>query len=121
MARKIMLIEDDQPILDMMDMALRRIGYEPVLVGDVARALEIVRGSPPDLVLLDLMMTPINGWEFLDMLRKEPGMKELPVILFTALPLTDEKLLVRNDPKLGVLNKPVSLDQLKEGIEKFFG
>lgn len=121
MNRKIMVIEDDQSILDMMDLALRRIGCEPVLVGDASRALEIIRDSPPSLVLLDLMMAPINGWEFLAMLRSEPGMKELPVILFTASPSVDEKLLSMNDPRLGVLTKPVSLDQLKAGIEKFLG
>ncbi len=49
MKHKIMLVEDDQPILEMMDILLRRIGYEPVLVPDVLEALERVRKDPPAL------------------------------------------------------------------------
>jgi CheY-like chemotaxis protein len=88
MTKKIMLVEDDKPILEMMEILLRRIGYEPVLIQDVTEALERVRREPPSLVLLDIMMTPINGWEFLEKVRGEYGMRDLPVILFTASPAT---------------------------------
>jgi len=121
MTRKIMLVEDDQPILDMMDIILRRIGYEPVLVMDVLDALERVKSDPPALILLDIMMTPMNGWEFLEKLRTEYDNKELPVILFTASPSVQEKIAVMNDSNLGVLQKPVSIPELKAGIERFLG
>ncbi|MDD1689332.1 MAG: response regulator [Methanoregula sp.] len=121
MTRKIMLVEDDQPILDMMDIILRRIGYEPVLVPDVLDALERVKSDPPALILLDIMMTPMNGWEFLEKLRTEYGNKDLPVILFTASPSVQEKIAVMKDPNLGVLQKPVSIPELKAGIERFLG
>jgi DNA-binding response OmpR family regulator len=114
-----MLVEDDQPILEMMDILLRRIGYEPILIPNVNEALERVRRDPPSLVLLDIMMTPINGWEFLEKLRKEYGMIDLPVILFTASPAVDEKLALLRDPKVGVLQKPVSVNELKAGLKKF--
>jgi DNA-binding response OmpR family regulator len=119
MTVKIMLVEDDQPILEMMEIMLRRIGYEPVLVPDAMEALNLVRISPPALVLLDVMMTPVDGWEFLEKLRGEFRMTDLPVILFTAAPLIDEKMQALQDHRLGVLLKPVSLPELKAGIEKF--
>ena len=119
MKPKIMLIEDNQPILEMMDILLRRIGYEPVLVPDVLDALERVRKDPPALVLLDIMMTPINGWEFLEKLRGEYGMKDLPVILFTASPSAEERLALMKDQNLGILQKPVSITELRAGIERF--
>ena len=119
MTVKIMLVEDDQPILEMMEIMLRRIGYEPVLVPDAMEALNLVRTSPPALVLLDVMMTPVDGWEFLEKLRGEFRMVDLPVILFTAAPLIDEKMQALQDHRLGVLLKPVSLPELKAGIEKF--
>jgi len=121
MTHKIMLVEDDQPILDMMDILLRRIGYEPVLVPDVMDALDRVRNDPPALILLDIMMTPMNGWEFLDKLRGEYHIRELPVILFTASPSVEERLALMKDPYLGVLQKPVSIPELKAGLEKFLG
>jgi CheY-like chemotaxis protein len=105
----------------MMDIILRRIGYEPVLVPDVLDALERVKSDPPALILLDIMMTPMNGWEFLEKLRTEYDNKELPVILFTASPSVEEKIAVMNDPCLGVLQKPVSIPELKAGIERFLG
>jgi len=121
MTRKIMLVEDDQPILDMMDILLRRIGYEPVLVPDVLDAMERVKNDPPALILLDIMMTPMNGWEFLEKLRTEYNIRELPVILFTASPSVEERIALMKDPYLGVLQKPVSIPELKVGLEKFLG
>ena len=121
MKRKIMLVEDDQPILDMMEILLRRIGYEPVLIPDVMEALERVKSDPPALILLDIMMTPMNGWEFLEKLRNEYNIRELPVILFTASPMVEEKIAKMKDPYLGVLQKPVSISELKAGIERFLG
>ena len=56
MPHKIMLVEDDVPILDMMEILLRRIGYDPILVPDVLDALVKVKNDPPSLILLDIMM-----------------------------------------------------------------
>jgi len=119
MTHKIMLVEDDQQILEMMEILLRRIGYEPILVPDVMDALGRVQRDPPSLILLDLMMTPVNGWEFLEKLRSEYNLRELPVILFTASPVEKEKIALLQDSRLGVLQKPVSIADLKNGIEKF--
>jgi CheY-like chemotaxis protein len=121
MKHKIMLVEDDQPILDMMDILLRRIGYEPVLVPDVLEALDRVKNDPPALILLDIMMTPMNGWEFLEKLRGEFNIRDLPVILFTASPSVGEKIAQMKDPYLGVLQKPVSIPELRAGLERFLG
>jgi DNA-binding response OmpR family regulator len=119
MTYKIMLVEDDQPILEMMGILLKRIGYEPILVPDVLEALERVRKDPPDLLLLDIMMTPMNGWEFLEKLREEYQMRDLPVLLFTAAATAEERIEQMKDPRLGILQKPVSIPELKAGIERF--
>jgi DNA-binding response OmpR family regulator len=119
MTWKVMLVEDDQPILEMMEILLRKIGYEPLLVPDVREALERVRTDPPDIVLLDIMMTPVNGWEFLDKVRNEYNIHELPILLFTAAPSVEEKIALLKDPRLGVLQKPVSIAELRAGLERF--
>jgi DNA-binding response OmpR family regulator len=121
MSHKIMLVEDDRPILELMEILLSRIGYEPLIVPDVLEALEIVKKDPPALILLDVMMDPMDGWEFLEKIRKEYGMKDLPVILFTASPSVEERLTTMHDKRLGVLQKPVSIMELKAGLEKFLG
>lgn len=118
MTHKVMLVEDDRPILEMMDLLIRRLGYEPVLMPDANVALETIRREPPALILLDIMMVPIDGWTFLKRLRELPGMLDLPVVLFTAAPEVQERMLQISDPHVSVLHKPVSLEELKEAMEK---
>lgn len=119
MPRKILVVEDDQPILDLMELLIRRLGHEPVLVTNGIEALDLIREERPALILLDIMMMPINGWEFLEKLRGEYDLKEIPVIIFTASPAVEEKMARMQDPHLGVLHKPVTFNELKEGIDKY--
>jgi CheY-like chemotaxis protein len=119
MARKILIVEDDEPILDVMDLLIRNLGYEPVLVSNGTDALGYVRREPPALILLDIMMTPVNGWEFLEKLRAEPGLQKIPVIIFSASPSVEEKMATIKDPLVGFLNKPVSLSELRAGIGRY--
>ena len=86
MTRNILVVEDDEPIIDLMDLLIRKLGYDPVLISNGPDALEYARREPPALILLDIMMTPISGWEFLEQLRAEPALRNLPVIIFSASP-----------------------------------
>jgi DNA-binding response OmpR family regulator len=119
MTRKIFVIEDDQPILDLMDLLIRKLGFEPVLVANAIESMEMIRQDPPALILLDIMMAPMNGWELLAWLRKDIRTKEIPVLLFTASPSVKEKMAVLDDPHLGILQKPVSFTELKSAIGHF--
>lgn len=121
MPHKIMLVEDDQPILDMMGILLKRMGYTPLLVPDPVQALEIVKSDPPTLILLDVMMEPIDGWQFLEKLRGEYGIRDVPVLLFTASPTAEERLETMQDEKIGILQKPVTITELRAGLDKFLG
>jgi len=121
MTRKILVVEDDEPILDLMDLLIRKLGYDPVLISNGPDALEYARSEPPALILLDIMMTPISGWEFLEQLRAEKALQNLPVIIFSASPSVEERMATINDPHLGVLHKPVSFTELKNGIERSIG
>ena len=119
MVRKILLVEDDEPILDVMDLLIRKLGYEPVLLSNGLDALGYARREPPALILLDIVMTPISGWEFLEKLRAEPDLQKIPVIIFSASPSVEEKMATIRDPLVGYLHKPVSLSELKAGIERY--
>jgi CheY-like chemotaxis protein len=119
MTRKIVVVEDDQPILDLMDILLKKLGYDPVLIPNGLDALTYVRSDPPALILLDIMMSPLSGWEFLERLRTEYNLREIPVILFTASPMVPEKMAELHDPKLGILQKPVTFDELKTTLQQF--
>ncbi len=119
MTMKVLVVEDDEPILDLMDVLLRKLGYDPVLIANGLDALDYVRQNRPALILLDIMMVPIDGWEFLDRLRREPGMETLPVIIFSASPAVEERMNKIRDPWLGALHKPVSFAELREGLARY--
>jgi CheY-like chemotaxis protein len=119
MNRRILVVDDDAPILEMMELLLRRLGYEPGIAADGLLALDLVRKDPPALILLDVMMTPINGWEFLEKLRADPATHDIPVLLFTAHPSVEERMGRIQDGNLGVLLKPVTLAELESAIPRF--
>lgn len=119
MTHKIVVVEDDQPILDLMGLLLKKLNYEPVLITNAPDALTCIRKEPPALILLDIMMSPVSGWEFLEILRNEYNMREIPVILFTASPTVNGKLTELHDPHLGILHKPVTLSELKVALAHF--
>lgn len=119
MKHKIVVVEDDPPILDLMGILLKKMDCEPVLVPNGLDALNYVRSEPPALIILDIMMAPISGWEFLERLRIEYNMREIPVILFTAVPLVPGQTAELHDPKLGFLQKPVTFKELKTAIGQF--
>ncbi len=119
MKKSIMVVEDDQPIIEMMELMLSRLGYEPRTNMDGSLALAEVQKSPPSLILLDVMMMPMDGWEFLEKLRADPATRYLPVLLFTAHPSVESKAAAMNDPNLGVLLKPVTLPELEKAIRRF--
>lgn len=117
--KSIMVVEDDQPIVEMMELMLRRLGFESRMNLDGSAALADVKRDPPSLILLDIMMTPMNGWEFLERLRADPATKNLPVLLFTAHPSVESKVAGMKDQNLGILLKPVTLPELEKAIRRF--
>lgn len=81
MTRKILVVDDTRNIQMMLSDFLSQHGYEVLSASDGAEALKLVRSAHPNLVLLDIMMPNMDGYQFLSQLRKESG---LPVIMITA-------------------------------------
>jgi two-component system response regulator MtrA len=81
MNARILVVDDDTAISEMIGIVLRGEGYEPQFAGDGAEAIEMFRGMRPDLVLLDLMLPGIDGIQVCSTLRAESG---VPIIMLTA-------------------------------------
>ncbi|MDD4254317.1 MAG: response regulator [Methanofollis sp.] len=120
MGRRILVVDDDRPTLEMVSLLLERGGYEPVVSGNAAEALGIARVSRPDLILLDVLMEPLNGWEFLDALLADPALSSLPVMLFTACPLLKGEREKYRGHVMKVLQKPVYPPELMSALDRFF-
>lgn len=119
MTGQILVIDDDEKILRILNLLIKSFGYSPVLVDDPVKGLELLRENPPSLILLDLMMSPMNGLQFLDERRKLPGALDVPVVILSAWKLNDEELAPYVDSIAGVVIKPVEPAQLKEIIAQY--
>ncbi len=120
MPYSVMVVDDDAATLEVMNLILRRIGYEPLMYRNGLEALEWLGAHSPDLILLDLQMVPIDGWEFLRRLREDPLLQQPPVMLFTARPLFDEEKERAEKDVVKVLEKPISPLELKRELATFF-
>jgi two-component system alkaline phosphatase synthesis response regulator PhoP/two-component system response regulator VicR len=81
---KILVVDDERYIVRLVQVNLERAGYEVAIALDGLEALEKVKQERPDIVLLDVMMPRLDGWETLKRLRMEPETVELPVVMLTA-------------------------------------
>jgi CheY-like chemotaxis protein len=121
MVYNVMVVDDDVATLEVMNLILRRIGYEPYTSRNGLEALDWLGAHCPDLILLDLQMVPIDGWEFLRRLREDRSRHQPPVMLFTARPLFDEEKERADKSVVKVLEKPISPLELKRELATFFG
>jgi CheY-like chemotaxis protein len=119
MKPKIMLIDDDIPTLEVMKYVLPKLGWEPIVVDSGQEALKLLEHERPVVILLDIMMSPMNGWEFLDRLGDRRHLKGIPVILFTAKHIWPEEYHRYADRVECVLEKPVLPAELKKALEKY--
>lgn len=115
----VMVVDDDEPTLEVMKLMLPRLGWEPVMVNNGIDALEILKRIRPAVILLDIMMAPLNGWEFLERLRKDSRLRDIPVLLFTAKHIWPEEFQRYSDGVAGVLEKPVLPGDLRKALERF--
>ena len=86
--RRVLVVEDDQATQELLQKRLTKEGWQVVGAGNGREALERVTQGTPDLVLLDLMMPEMDGFEFLEAFRKQPGCARTTVVVMTAKILT---------------------------------
>lgn len=88
---KILLVEDDKNLREIYSIRLTAEGYEVVTAGDGEEALALAVKERPDLILSDVMMPKISGFDMLDILRSTPETKEMKVVMMTALSSEDQR------------------------------
>ena len=88
---KILLVEDDQSLREIYGIRLTAEGYEIVPAGDDEQALALAVKEKPDLIISDVMMPKISGFDMLDILRSTPETKDIKVIMMTALSSEDQR------------------------------
>ncbi|MGC9307207.1 MAG: response regulator [Thermoplasmatota archaeon] len=90
MQEKIMVVDDEYEVADIVKKMLESEGYHVVVANGGAECLEKLEETTPDLILLDIMMPGMDGWETLKNIKTNTDTKDIPVSMLTALPLTPD-------------------------------
>ncbi|HEY2941313.1 MAG TPA: response regulator [Vicinamibacteria bacterium] len=115
--KKIMIVDDEQDILQFLDLVLREHGYEVIKASSGQEALTLAATGKPDLVLLDVMMPEMDGWEVLKLLRVDPETERIPVAMLSARTEAKDRVQGLQEGAIDYICKPFSLPELLEKIE----
>lgn len=116
MAAKILVVDDDEAMRDLMQLHLASAGYRVEVAEDaIAAGYAVLRGAP-DLILCDIRMPHMDGFEFVAALRADASLPRMPVIFLTAH--DEDEGRARGLGVVEYLHKPVRLDELLAAIER---
>lgn len=122
MAKKILVIDDEADLLMMVVARIKKAGYEVLSAKDGKTGLEMARLENPDLILLDLVMPGIDGYQVCRSLKADSKLKAIPVVIFTAsFCATDISQKVKELSADGYISKPFQAKQLIEKIQNILG
>jgi DNA-binding response OmpR family regulator len=116
---KILVVDDDPKALILMEDVLKPHGYDVVLINDGRQAIQTARKEKPDLILLDIMMSGSDGYTILKKIRKEEAIKNIPVVMVTALEQDDNRVFASECGASAYITKPINSRQLVETVAFF--
>jgi DNA-binding response OmpR family regulator len=119
--QKVLVVEDEQLIVELVEFLLRQEGFLPVTAADGDIALPLARQEKPDLILLDVLLPTVDGFEVLRQLKEAPDLKEIPVIIFTARNRDADLALAFRMGAADYVAKPFSPTELLARINKTLG
>lgn len=119
--RRILCIEDEPEMIDLIRLILTRKGFEVSGATGGQDGIYKIRHEKPDLVLLDLMMPFVDGWEVYQQMKADDATKDIPVIVVTAKAQSIDKVLGLHIAKVDdYIAKPFSPKDLIESVERVF-
>ncbi|MBL7065605.1 MAG: response regulator [Anaerolineae bacterium] len=120
--KTVICIEDEPEMIDLIKLILGRKGFD--LIGAIGgrEGIETVRRLKPDLVLLDLMMPDMDGWEVYQQMKADDELKNIPVIVVTAKAQSIDKVLGLHIAKVDdYVTKPFGPQELLQSVNKVLG
>jgi DNA-binding response OmpR family regulator len=116
--QRILVVDDQQEILELATVVLGGAGYDVVTVSSGGEALTHVGQEPIDLVLLDINMPEMDGWETLRLLRADEELEHLPVVMFSVKGEVSDKVQSLKEGASGYITKPFVVDELVARIRE---
>jgi len=118
---KILLVEDNEMNLDMLSRRLERRGYELVIAMDGAKGIELAGTESPDLILMDMSLPVVDGWEATRRLKADESTKQIPIIALTAHAIAGDRERCIAAGCDEYESKPVKFPRLLGKIEDILG
>ena len=120
MKKKILVVDDEDDILHFLELVLREKGYDVVTAAGGQEALTRAQIEKPDLVLLDIMMPQMDGWEVLKLLRVDEETASIPVAMLSARTEAKDRVQGLQEGAVDYICKPFALQELLEKIGSIF-
>jgi len=117
MMPKILLVEDNEMNRDMLSRRLQRRGYKVITAQDGEQGHLLARSESPDLILMDISLPAMDGWELTRRLKSNEGTKHIPIIVLTAHALVTDRAKAFEAGCDDYDTKPIEFDRLSEKIE----
>ncbi|CAA7624678.1 Polar-differentiation response regulator DivK [Candidatus Terasakiella magnetica] len=114
---KILLVEDNEMNRDMLSRRLQRKGYEMVMAVDGGEGVAMAASEHPDLILMDMSLPVMNGWDATRRIKDIPALRHIPIIALTAHAMASDREQALAAGCDGYETKPIDLPQLLEKIE----
>lgn len=118
MGARVAVIEDNRDNLELVTTLLRALGHEPLTATSGRDGIELVRRERPDIVLLDLTMPEMDGFETLRELRRDAGTRAVPVVAVTAHAMVGDREAILAQGFDGYVPKPIAVEQLVEEMSR---
>jgi two-component system cell cycle response regulator DivK len=120
MPRTILLIEDNPDNMDLVSFLLTREGHSILKAFNGIQGLDLAKQAMPDLIILDLAMPEMDGWQTAKLLKQDPHTKDIPIIALTAYTLPGDKQQALDSGCDGYLSKPLHVANFATEVATYF-
>ena len=121
LGQTVLLVEDNEDNRIIYSTVLRHVGYDVIEAEDGVRAIELARSAKPDLILMDISIPQMDGWEATRILRKDPLTRDIPIIALTAHALPDDREKAVQVGFTAYLAKPVEPRAVVAEVRRWIG
>jgi two-component system, OmpR family, response regulator len=116
----LLIVDDDPAIREIFTLILREHGYVVESAGSAQECLDALTRTTPDLILLDIMMYPVDGWETLTSIRKTPRTAAIPVMMFSGKSPSRAEISQYGEWIEDYLMKPISVREINKALKSVF-
>lgn len=117
--KRVVCVEDEPEMIDLIRLILSRKGFEVIGANGGRMGLDVIREEKPDLILLDLMMPDMDGWEVYQQIKADEDIRDTPVIVVTAKAQSIDKVLGLHIAKVDdYISKPFSPQELLDSVDQ---